>query len=130
MILFYYFGFPFPCIIKCFRTIYFFSCVFNTIAMMTSCVVFVTLILLPVSTYIGRYHIMILVILLAAILILGTLISVTLAIFGMDPTTITTDRVVTRLQTNNLLTAFLRFSQVGTGQWATLLGATTIIGTL
>ena len=96
--------------------------------MMTSCLVFVTLILLPVSTYIGRYHIMILVILLAAILGLGTLISVTLAIFGMDPTTITTDRVVTRLQTNNLLTAFLRFSQVGTGQWATMLGATTIIG--
>eukprot|EP00092_Neocalanus_flemingeri_P038085 GFUD01041455.1.p1 GENE.GFUD01041455.1~~GFUD01041455.1.p1 ORF type:complete len:775 (+),score=224.78 GFUD01041455.1:337-2661(+) len=112
------------------RTVYFFSCVFNTIAMMTSSVVFVTLILLPVSTYIGRYHIMILIILFAAILGLGTLISVTLAIFGMDPTTITTDRVVTRFQTNNLLTAFLRFSQVASGQWATLLGATTIVGNI
>jgi len=110
------------------RTIYFFSCVFNTIAMMTSSVVFITVILLPVSTYIGRYHIMILVILFAAILGLGTIITVILAIFGMDPTTITTDRVVTRFQTNNLLTAFLRFSQVGTGQWATLLGATTLVG--
>ena len=106
------------------------SCIFNTIAMMTSSVVFITLIILPVSTYIGRYHIMIIVILSAAILGLGFLISVTLAFFGMDPSTITTDRVVTRLQTNNLLTAFLRFSQVGTGQWATLLGATTTIGTL
>merc|ERR1712106_1097606 len=48
--------------------------------------------------------------------------------FGMDPTTITTDRVVTRFQTNNLLTGFLRFSQVGTGQWASLFGATTLIG--
>merc|ERR1719228_1339301 len=110
------------------RTVYFFSCVFNTIAMMTSCVVFVTMLLLPVSTYVGRYHIMILVILLAAILGLGAMLSVTMAVFGMDPTTITTDRVVTRFQTNNLLTAFFRFSQVGTGRWVTLLGATTIIG--
>ena len=104
------------------------SCIFNTIAMMTSCVVFITVTILPVSTYIGRYYIMIIVILLAVILGMATMISVTLAFFGMDPTTITTDRVVTRLQTNNLLTAFLRFSQVGTGQWASLLGATTLIG--
>ena len=108
--------------------IFFISCIFNTIAMMTSCVVFITVTILPVSTYIGRYYIMIIVILLAAILGMATMISVTLAFFGMDPTTITTDRVVTRLQTNNLLTAFLRFSQVGTGQWASLLGATTLIG--
>merc|ERR1712106_1066078 len=110
------------------RIVFFVSCIFNTIAMMTSCVVFITVIILPVSTYIGRYHIMIIVILLAAILALGTLISVTLAIFGMDPTTITTDRVVTVLQPTSILTAFLRFSKSGSGQWATLLGATTLIG--
>ena len=96
--------------------------------MMTSSVIFVTVIILPVSTYVGRYHIMLLVILFAAILGLGTLISLTLAFFGMDPSTITTDRVVTKFQTNNLLTAFLRFSQVGSGQWAALLGATTLVG--
>merc|ERR1740137_454086 len=110
------------------RIMFSLSCIFNTIAMMTSCVVFITVIILPVSTYIGRYHIMIIVILLAAVLGLGFLISVTLAFFGMDPTTITTDRVVTRFKTNHLLTGFLRFSQVGTGQWASLLGATTLIG--
>merc|ERR1719318_853029 len=110
------------------RIIYFVSCIFNTIAMMTSSVIFVTVIILPVSTYVGRYHIMLLVILFAALLGLGTLISLTLAFFGMDPSTITTDRVVTRFQTNNLLTAFLRFSQVGSGQWAALLGATTLAG--
>ena len=75
--------------------IFFISCIFNTIAMMTSCVVFITVTILPVSTYIGRYHIMIIVILLAAILGMATMIRVTLAFFGMDPTTITTDRVVT-----------------------------------
>jgi len=110
------------------RITYFMSCIFNTIAMMTSSVIFVTVIILPISTYIGRYHIMIIVILLAAILGLGFLISIALAFFGMDPTTITTDRVVTRFQTNNLLTAFLRFSQVGSGRWASLLGATNLIG--
>ena len=104
------------------------SCIFNTIAMMTSSVIFVTVTLLPISTYVGRYHIMIIVILLAAILGLGFLISVTLTFFGMDPSTITADRVVTRFHTNNLLTAFLRFSQVGSGQWSSLLGATNLIG--
>jgi len=110
------------------RFVYFLSCIFNTIAMMTSCVVFITMIIIPVSTYVGRYHIMILVILLAAILGLATLISMVLAFFKMDPSTTVTDRVITKFQTNNLLTAFLRFSQVGVGQWATLLGATTLIG--
>merc|ERR1712013_817715 len=110
------------------RFIFFLSCIFNTIAMMTSSVIFVTVIILPTSTYIGRYHIMIIVILLAAILGLGFMISIILAFFGMDPTTMTTDRVVTRFQTNNLLTSFLRFSQVGSGQWASLLGATNLIG--
>merc|ERR1719318_1509135 len=59
------------------RIIYFVSCIFNTIAMMTSSVIFITVIILPVSTYVGRYHIMILVISFAAILGLGTLISLT-----------------------------------------------------
>merc|ERR1719206_1429549 len=59
---------------------------------------------------------------------LGFMISIILAFFGMDPTSITIDRVVTRFQTNNLLTAFLRFSHVGSGQWVSLLGATTLIG--
>merc|ERR1719225_1859634 len=84
------------------RITFFLSCIFNTIAMMTSSVIFVTVITIPISTYIGRYHIMIIVILLAAILGLGFIISIILAFFGMDPTTITTDRVVTRFQTNNL----------------------------
>merc|ERR1719244_2339262 len=110
------------------RITFFLSCIFNTVAMMTSSVIFVTVIILPISTYIGRYHIMIIVILLAAILGLGFMISIILAFFGMDPTTITTDRVVTRFQTNNLLTSFLRFSQVGSGQWASVLGATNLIG--
>ena len=107
------------------RIIYFVSCIFITIAMMTSSLIFITVIILPVFTYIGRYHIMILVILFAAILGLGTLISLTLEFFGMNPTTITTDRVVPRFETNNLLTNFLRFSQVGSGQWASLLYAAT-----
>ena len=105
------------------RIIYFVSCIFITIAMMTSSLIFITVIILPVFTYIGRYHIMILVILFAAILGLGTLISLTLEFFGMNPTTITTDRVVPRFETNNLLTNFLRFSQVGSGQCASLLYA-------
>ena len=96
--------------------------------MMVSSVVFITMIILPLSTYVGHYHIMIIVILFAAILFLGILICVTLAFFGIDPTIITTDKVVTRFQTENLLTAFLRFSQVGSGQWVSLLGATTLVG--
>jgi len=110
------------------RIIYFISCIFNTIAMMTSTIVFVTVTILPISFYIGRYHIMIIVILLAAILGLSAMLSIILVRCNMDPTSITTDRVVTRFQTNNLLTAFLRFSQVGSGQWVSLLGATTLIG--
>ena len=96
--------------------------------MMVSSVVFITLIILPVSTYVGHYHIMIIVIMFAAILILGILICVTLAFFGLDPATITTDKVVTRFNTENLQTAFLRFGQAGTGQWVCLLGASTLVG--
>jgi len=110
------------------RIVYFFSCLFNTIAMMTSCVVLVTVVLLPVSTYVGRYHMMILVVLGVTAIGIAALVSLGLSIFSLDPATITTDRVVTRFQTSNLLTAFLRFSQIGRGHWETLLGATTIIG--
>jgi len=112
------------------RLVYFFSCVFNTISMMTSCVVFVTMIIVPFSTYIGQFHLMIIVIMFTAILILGTIICIILAVFGMDSTTILTDRVVTKFQTNNLLTSFLRFSQVGNGHWASILGAIILVGKL
>jgi len=95
---------------------------------MTSCVVLVTVVLLPVSTYVGRYHMMILVVLGVTAIGIAALVSLGLSIFSLDPATITTDRVVTRFQTSNLLTAFLRFSQIGRGHWETLLGATTIIG--
>ena len=127
---------------------YFLACVFNTMAMMTTCVMFVTAVLLPVSEYIGRYHIMVIVILLAAVLGLGVLVSLVLAVFGMDPSSITTDKVsnylcgvmfniyqfnnqvVTTTNTDNVLTAVLRFSQVGTGRWTLVLGSVNIIGEL
>ena len=96
--------------------------------MMTCTVTFLSVVLLPVSTFIGRYHIMILVILFAAILGLGTIISVILSFFGVDPYAITTDRVVTRFKTKSLLTSFLGFSKSDAGQWSLLLGATTLVG--
>ena len=110
------------------RFVYFMACVFNTIAMMTTSVMFVTAILLPVSEYIGRYHIMILVILLASVLGVGVLVSAILAMFGMDPTSISTDKVVTSVSRDSGLTAVLRFSQVGQGRWAVVLGSVNIIG--
>merc|ERR1719189_2538830 len=112
------------------RFVYFLACVFNTIAMMTTSVMFVTAILLPVSEYIGRYHIMILVILLASVLGVGVLVSAILAMFGMDPTSISTDKVVTSASRDSGLTAVLRFSQVGQGRWAVVLGSVNIIGKL
>ena len=90
------------------RLVYFTACVFNTIAMMTTSVVFVLLVLLPCSAYIGRYHIMVLVILGAVLLVLSTLLSLTLAAFGLDATNISADRIITRLRAPSLLTAFLR----------------------
>ena len=36
------------------RLVYFVSCVFNTITMMTTCVMFITVLLIPVVEYIGR----------------------------------------------------------------------------
>ena len=51
------------------RIVYFLACCFNTVAMMTSCVVFVMLVFLPCSSYIGRYHIMAIIILGVALLL-------------------------------------------------------------
>ena len=111
-----------------YRIIYFVSCIFNTIAMMTSSVIFITVIILPVSTYVGRYHIMILVIFFAAILGMGTLISLTLAFFGLDPTTITTDRVVTFSRPTTLSPPSSGSDKLVLCQWASLLGAATLVG--
>merc|ERR1719310_211902 len=98
--------------------------------MMSTCVMFVTALLLPVSEYVGRYHIMIIVILLGAILGVGVLVSVILNMFGMDPTTITTDKVLTSSNTDSVLTSLLRFSQVGQGKWSIVLGSVNIVGKL
>merc|ERR1711884_374702 len=73
---------------------------------------------------------MVIVILLAAVLGLGVLVSLVLAVFGMDPSSITTGKVVTTTNTDNVLTAVLRFSQVGTGRWTLVLGSVNIIGKL
>ena len=75
------------------RLVYFTACLFNTMAMMTTCVMFVTVILIPVVEYIGRYHIMILIILLAAVIGVGVVISCILAMFGLDQTSISMDKV-------------------------------------
>merc|ERR1719370_775146 len=67
--------------------------------------VFVVLLLLPCSTYIGRHHIMIFVILGAALLAVASLVSITLAAFKLEASNLTADRVITRLQTDNFLPA-------------------------
>ena len=56
------------------RIVYFLACCFNTVAMMTSCVVFVMLVFLPCSSYVGRYHIMAIIILGAALLLVNVII--------------------------------------------------------
>ena len=76
------------------RLVYFLACCFNTVAMMTSCVVFVMLVFLPCSSYVGRYHIMLLVILGAAVLGVATLVSVGLALAGLDTSLLSADRWV------------------------------------
>jgi hypothetical protein len=90
------------------RIVYFLACAFNTIAMMTTSLVFVLVILLPCSAYVGRYHLMVLVILGVSVLVVATLLSITLAAFGLDASRLRADRVVTKLRTPSLLTAFLR----------------------
>ena len=134
--------------------------------MMTSCVVFVMLVFLPCSSYVGRYHIMAIIILGAALLLVNfiilkfsvvfvdcivvvasqslgqhdvlllvsskflhynaslihispinkpihqvaTLVSITLAIFGLDASSLKADRVISKLQSPSLLTGFLRLT--------------------
>ena len=136
---------------------------------MSSCVVFVMLVFLPCSAYVGRYHIMALVILGGALLLVSfliitikmcdksfsqvaTLVSITLAIFGLDASSLKADRVISKLQSPSLLTGFLRlsfvylaafphlefkektslcasrFSQTSPGQWSSLLGSVTMLG--
>ena len=112
------------------RIVYFLACLFNTIAMMTCCLMFLTVIVLPVSEYVGRYHIMILVIILAAVIGVSVLVNLILALFGLDVSQIKTDRVVTAGLSNNALTALLRFSQVGRGRWAVILGSVNVVGKL
>ena len=55
-----------------YRCLYMLACIFNTIAMMCSTLVLVVVVLIPAATYVGRYHIMAIVILGAAIL--GTIL--------------------------------------------------------
>merc|ERR1719412_1100125 len=50
--------------------------------------------------------------------------------FGMDVAQIKTDKGVTAGLSNNALTALLRFSQVGRGRWAVILGSVNVIGKL
>ena len=48
--------------------LYFLACTFNTIAMMCSCLILVVVVFLPAATFIGRYHIMAILILLGVLL--------------------------------------------------------------
>ena len=74
------------------RMVYFLACLANTAAMLTTTLVFVMAILLPCATYVGRYHIMLLVILGAAVLGVATLVSVGLALAGLDTSLLSADR--------------------------------------
>ena len=76
------------------RLVYFCACLANTAAMLTTTLVFVMAILLPCATYVGRYHIMLLVILGAAVLGVATLVSVGLALAGLDTSLLSADRWV------------------------------------
>jgi len=112
------------------RCLYLVACVFNTISMMCSTLMVVVVVLIPAATYVGRYHIMAILILGAAMLGIGLLISVCLAGFGLDATGIQTDRVQTSVRVEGTLTSYLRFSQTAEGKWRIILGATTLIGRL
>ena len=50
------------------RCLYLVACVFNTISMMCSTLMVVVVVLIPAATYVGRYHIMAILILGAAML--------------------------------------------------------------
>merc|ERR1712059_46929 len=97
--------------------------------MMTCAVMFVMVIFIPCSTYVGRYHVMILIIIGGAVMGVAVLVSLSLAAFSLDSSGISADRLITRIRTGSLLTSFLRFSKSGgTGNWSSILGATTILG--
>ena len=51
-----------------YRFLYMLSCIFNTISMMCSSLLLVVVVLLPAATFVGRYHVMAIVILGAAVL--------------------------------------------------------------
>ena len=108
--------------------VYFMACIFNTLAMLTTTSLLVTLIFIMSSTFIGHFHLMILVITGCSVLGISILVSITMAIAGMDQAMINTDRVVTVLRPSNILTAFLRFSRTGAGTLSMVLGAVTLIG--
>ena len=103
------------------------ACIFNTLAMMTTASLFVTLIFLTSSTWIGHYHLMVFIILGCSVLGISILVSLTMFLTGMDQSS-NADRVVTIIQPSNILTAFLRFSRIGSEPLAGLLGSVTLIG--
>ena len=111
------------------RMVYFMACIFNTLAMMTTASLFVTLIFLISSSWIGHNHLMVLLILGCSVLGISILVSFTMIMIGMEQsTTNNADRVVTFIQPSNILAAFLRFSRIGSGPLAGLLGSVTLIG--
>lgn len=112
------------------RLVYFLACIFNTVAMMSTTLVFFTMIILMSSDFIGHYHFMIIIIICCAVLGISVLVSLIMAICGMDQATIMTDRVVTTLNPKSILTAFLRFSRSSSRHSALLLGGVTLIGKL
>jgi len=112
------------------RLLYLLACTFNTIAMMCSSLILVVVVFLPAATFIGRYHIMAILILGAVILGIGLCMSAVLAGFGLDPTKLETDKLHTILNSEGILTSFLRFTQSGEGRWRSILGGVTMIARL
>jgi len=110
------------------RLMYYLACALNTVSMMTSSLILMVVVILPVAVYVGKYHIMIILIFGATILGLGALINMLISFFSTDIDSISTDKVITRVQTDNLLTGYLRFSQVGKGHFEVIMGAVTIVG--
>ena len=104
------------------------ACIFNTLAMMTTASLFVTLIFLTSSTWICHFHLMVFLILGCSVLGISILVSFTMFLTGMDQSINNADQVVTFVQPSNILAAFLRFSRMGSGPLAGLLGSVTLIG--
>ena len=74
------------------------------------------------------YNLMILLIFGCSVLGISILVSLTMCLTGMDQSNNYADRVVTILQPTNILALFLRFSRMGSGPLAGLLGCVTLIG--